>query len=44
MRENAMAEAPIIGVVEAKEASVAGRMAVTRSRCGGVMGDRRERR
>ena len=39
-----MAEAPMIGVVETKEARVAGRQAVRRSRCGGVIGDRRERK
>ena len=40
MSAKAMAEAPMIGVVEAKEAMVAGRKEVIRSRRGGVMGDR----
>lgn len=44
MSAKAMAEAPMIGVVEANEARVAGKLAVRRSRCGGVMGDRRERK
>lgn len=44
MSAKAMAETPRIGVVEANEARVAGRKEVIRSRCGGVMGDRRERK